>query len=416
MSAAIGQSIPRVDGRAKVTGAGRYSAEIALDNMAYAVLVGAHVSSGRISDINTSEAEQAKGVLAVLTYHNLGRVAAQPPYRFAANHHNPIEPSATTAVWDGDRLTLYDSTQGITATQLTVAALLGLSPSKVGVITHFIGGGFGCKAMIWPHVTLAALAARHIGRPVKLALSREQMFSSCGHREEQQQQVVLGASREGHLTAFRHHKLSLTSPFDDWAEPSLGMSAQLYACPNYEGIYRLIHANTMTPTFTRGPGETTGMFALECAMDELAYELGLDPLELRLRNHADVDPASGNPWSSKGLKECYQRGAERFGWQGRNPTPRTLRDGNWLIGTGMATAIYPVALFMPTQRARAPVRRRQRRRSGGHPRLRLRHGDGDDAGRRGRARHPARPRPLRVRRHRPAHHCCRGWLGGRRHG
>src|SRR5439155_22159919 len=228
-------------------------------------------------------------------------------------HHNPIEPSATTAVWDGDRLTLYDSTQGITATQLTVAALLGLSPSQVRVITHLVGGGFGCKAMIWPHVTLAALAARHIGRPVKLALSREQMFSSCGHREEQQQQVVLGASREGHLTAFRHHKLSLTSPFDDWAEPSLGMSAQLYACPNYEGIYRLIHANTMTPTFTRGPGETTGMFALECAMDELAYELGLDPLELRLRNHADVDPASGNPWSSKGLKECYQRGAEALG-------------------------------------------------------------------------------------------------------
>jgi len=455
MSAAIGQSIPRVDGRAKVTGAGRYSAEIALDNMAYAVLVGAHVSSGRISDINTSEAEQAKGVLAVLTYHNLGRVAAQPPllpslvgqaapgetffplqdevvhyagqpvaiviaetleraqhaatllrisyeetpsttildqgrdhayeperifgglipgrqqrgdveaglagadvridvtYRFAANHHNPIEPSATTAVWDGDRLTLYDSTQGITATQLTVAALLGLSPSRVRVITHFIGGGFGCKAMIWPHVTLAALAARHIGRPVKLALSREQMFSSCGHREEQQQQVVLGASREGHLTAFRHHKLSLTSPFDDWAEPSLGMSAQLYACPNYEGIYRLIHANTMTPTFTRGPGETTGMFALECAMDELAYELGLDPLELRLRNHADVDPASGNPWSSKGLKECYQHGAELFGWQGRNPAPRSQRDGNWLIGSGMATAAYPVALFMPTQCARA---------------------------------------------------------------
>ena len=455
MSPAIGQSITRVDGRAKVTGAGRYSAEIALDNMAYAVLVGAHVPSGRISVIDTNEAEEAEGVLAILTHHNLERVAAQPPllpsllghpapgetffpmqddvvhyagqpiavviaetlegaqhaatlvrisyeevpstttldqrrdhayepdrifggllpgrqargdleaglaeatvridvtYRFAANHHNPIEPSATIAVWDGDRLTLYDSTMGIAATQLTVAALLGLSPSKVRVIAHFIGGGFGSKAMIWPHVTLAALSARHVGCPVKLALSREQMFSSCGHREEQEQQVVLGASREGHLTAFRHHKLSLTSPFDDWAEPSLGMSAQLYACPNYEGIYRLIHANTMTPTFTRGPGESTGMFALECAMDELAYELGLDPLELRLRNHADVDQASGNPWSSKGLKECYQRGAERFGWQGRNPAPRTLRDGNWLIGTGMATAVYPVALFMPVQRARA---------------------------------------------------------------
>lgn len=454
MTTVIGKSIERVDGRAKVTGAGRYSAEIALDNITYALLVGAHVPSGRISDINTSEAEQAEGVLAILTHRNLERVS-QPPllisllgqpapgetffpmqddivhyagqpvavviadtleraqhaatlvhisyeekpsitildqgldhtyeperifggvipgrqergnveaalagadvridvtYRFAANHHNPIEPSATTAVWNGDMLTLYDSTMGITATQVTVATLLGLSPSKVRVITNFVGGGFGSKAMIWPHVTLAALAARHVGRPVKLALSREQMFFSCGHREEQRQQVTLGASREGHLTAFRHHKLSPTSHFDDWAEPSLGMSAQLYDCPNYEGIYRLIRANTMTPTFTRGPGESTGMFALECTMDELAYELGLDPLELRLRNYADVDPASGNPWSSKGLKECYQRGAERFGWQGRNPAPRSQRDGHWLIGSGMATAVYPVALFMPTQRARA---------------------------------------------------------------
>ena len=455
MSTAIGQAIDRVDGRAKVTGTGRYSTEITLGNMAYAVFIGAEVPSGRINLITTSKAEQAKGVLAVLTHQNLERITAQPPlipsllgqaapgetffpmqdetvhyagqpvamviaetleeaqhaatlvqisyqetpsittldqghdhiyeperifgglipgraargdieadlaraavrldktYHFAANHHNPLEPLATTAVWDGDLLTLYDSTQGITATRLTVAALLGISPSKVRVIAHFIGGGFGSKAMVWPPVTLAALAARHVGRPVKLLVNREQMFSSCGHREEQQQQIMLGASQEGHLIALRHHKLSLTSPFDDWAEPSLNMSERLYACQSYEGIYRLIRGNTMTPTFTRGPGESTGIFALECAMDELAYQLGMDPLELRLRNHADVDPATGNPWSSKGLKECYQRGAELFGWQGRNPAPRSQRDGNWLIGTGMATAVYPVALFMPTQSARA---------------------------------------------------------------
>src|SRR6266700_3288176 len=411
MSAAIGQSIPRVDGRAKVTGAGRYSAEIALDNMAYAVLVGAHVSSGRISDINTSEAEQAKGVLAVLTYHNLGRVAAQPPllpslvgqaapgetffplqdevvhyagqpvaiviaesleraqhaatllrisdeetpsttildqgrdhayeherifgglspgrqqrgdveaglagadvridvtYRFAANHHNPIEPSATTAVWDGDRLTLYDSTQGITATQLTVAALLGLSPSKVGVITHFIGCGFGCKAMIWPHVTLAALAARHIGRPVKLALSREQMFSSCGHREEQQQLVEQGLE-------------------------------------------------------------------------------GMLPARSRALRLAGAQP--GPPFAAR--RELVNR----------------LRHGDGRLSGGSVYA-NPV-------RACAPVRRRQRRHWGGHAGFRDGHGDGDDAGCRGRARHPARPRPLRVRRHRSAHHIGRRWLGGRGHG
>jgi xanthine dehydrogenase YagR molybdenum-binding subunit len=456
--AAIGQPVDRVDGNAKVTGASRYSAEIALPNMAYAVLIGADVASGRIGAIDASEAERCEGVVAILTHRDLPKIAVQPPlfpslfghaapgetffpmqdevvhyagqpvaivvadtleraqhaatlvrvayeerpstttldqgrdqayeperifgglvpgrmergnvdaglaeaavrveqtYRFAANHHNPIEPSATTAAWDADRLTLYDSTQGITATQLTVAALLGLSPTKVRVITHFVGGAFGSKAMVWPHVTLAALAARQVGRPVKLVLTREQMFTSCGHREEQEQQVELGASGEGHLTALRHLKLSPTSPFDDWAEPSIGTDAQAYACANYEGVYRLIRANTMTPTFTRAPGEASGMFALECAMDELAYELGLDPLELRLRNHADVDPVSGNPWSSKGLKECYERGAERVGWQGRDLAPRSRRDGHWLIGLGMATAAYPVPAFPGLQPQRALAR------------------------------------------------------------
>jgi xanthine dehydrogenase YagR molybdenum-binding subunit len=458
MSAAIGQPIDRVDGRAKVTGAGRYSAEIALPNMAYAALVGAEMASGRVSALDTSDAERADGVLAVLTHRNLPKVAAQPPlfpslfghaapgetffpmqdevlhyagqpvamvvadtleraqhaatlvrisyeeapstttldqgreqayeperifgglvpgrmerggvdaglaeaavrveqtYRFAANHHNPIETSATTAVWDDDQLTLYDSTQGITATRLTAAALLGLPPTKVRVITRFVGGGFGSKAMVWPHVTLAALAARQVGRPVKLVLTREQMFSSCGHREEQEQHITLGASSDGRVSTLRHHKLSATSPFDHWAEPSLGVAAQAYAYPNYQGVYRLIRTNTMTPTFTRGPGEASGMFALECAMDELASQLGLDPIELRLRNHADVDPISGNPWSSKGLRECYQRGAERFGWQGRNPAPRSQREGHWLLGSGMATAGYPVPAFPGLQPQRALAR------------------------------------------------------------
>jgi xanthine dehydrogenase YagR molybdenum-binding subunit len=458
MTTAIGQPLDRVDGRAKVTGAAHYSAEVPLPNVAYAVLVGATVPSGRISEIRATDAERADGVLAIFTNQNLPRIATQPPlfpslfghaapgetffpmqdevvhyagqpvamvvadtleraqhaatlvrvsyeaapstttldqgrgqayeperifgglvpgrlergdvdaglveadvrveatYRLAANHQNPIEPSATTAVWDDDQLTLYDSTQGITATRLTVAALLGLSPTRVRVITRFVGGAFGSKAMVWPHVTLAAMAARQVGRPVKLALTRPQMFTSCGHREEQEHQIALGATSEGRLTALRHLKLSPTSPFDDWAEPSIGTDAQAYACPNYQGVYRLIRANTMTPTFTRAPGEASGMFVLECAMDELAYELGLDPIELRLRNHADVDPITGNPWSSKGLQECYQRGAERFGWQERNPEPRAQRDGNWLLGTGMATAAYPVPAFPGLQPQRALAR------------------------------------------------------------
>ncbi|MBX5462427.1 MAG: xanthine dehydrogenase family protein molybdopterin-binding subunit [Steroidobacteraceae bacterium] len=456
MTATIGAPVERVEGRAKVTGAARYTAEIAADRLAYAVLVGARVASGRVSSIDTRAAEHAPGVLAVLTHLNLARVAAVPnlfpslfgraapgetffpmqtdvvhyagqpvamviassleraqhaatllrieyesappittveqgrtrayepsrifgglipgrtvrgdveaalaraelridaTFRMAANHHNPIEPSATTAFWEDGRLMLHDATQGITATQMTVAAFLGLSPADVRVRTQFVGGGFGCKAMIWPHVTLAALAARHVGRPVRLALTREQMFTSCGHREEQEQRVVLGATRDGRLTAIRHHKLSPTSEFDDWAEPSLGSSELAYSCPNYEGVYRLFRSNTMTPTFTRGPGESTGMFALECAMDELASALGIDPLELRLRNHADADP-SGKPWSSKSLKECYQLGADRFGWAQRNPAPRSQGDGRWLIGSGVATATYPVPALphLQAQRARA---------------------------------------------------------------
>jgi xanthine dehydrogenase YagR molybdenum-binding subunit len=281
-------------------------------------------------------------------------VRIQATYRMAANHHNPIEAPTTTAVWAGDRLTLYDSTMGVRASQLTVSQLLGIPLSKVRVITSFVGGSFGMKAMVWPHVTLAAMAARHVRRPVRLAMTRPQMFTSNGHREEQEQRIAIGARRDGRLTAIRHEKLSITSPFDDWAEPATGVSSQLYACPNYEGSHRLVHGNTMTPTFTRGPGESAGSFVLESAMDELAHELGLDPVQLRVQDHAATDPR-GNAWTSDGLEECLRRGAARFGWSRRNPSPRSVRDGDWLVGQGMAAAAYPVALFMPVQRARARV-------------------------------------------------------------
>jgi xanthine dehydrogenase YagR molybdenum-binding subunit len=275
-------------------------------------------------------------------------------YRMAANHHNPLEAPSTVAVWEGGRLTLYESTQGLRATQQTVAQLLGLPIAHVRVVTRFVGGGFGAKAMVWPNVTLTAMAARHVRRPVKLMLTRPQMFASNGHREEQEQRIVLGAGRDGRLTAIQHEKLSITSPFDDWAEPATGVSSQLYACAHYRGLHRLIRGNTMTPTFTRGPGEALGVFTLETAMDELACELQIDPVELRLRNHTPVDPL-GHPWSSDGLVECLRRGAERFGWSERNPAPRGTRDGNWLIGTGMAATAYPVAFFMPPQQARARI-------------------------------------------------------------
>src|SRR2546429_4492444 len=269
-------------------------------------------------------------------------------------HHTPMEAPATTAVWEDDSLTIYDSTMGVRASQLTVAHLLGVPLSKVRVIGHFVGGSFGMKAMVWPHVTLAAMAARHVRRPVRLALTRPQMFTSNGHREEQEHRLTVGATKDGRLRALRHQKLSLTSPFDDWAEPATGVSSQLYACENFEGFHELIHGNTMTPTFTRGPGEAVGAFVLESTMDELAHELGIDPVDLRVQDHAPVDP-HGNPWSSDGLEECLRRGAELFRWQDRNAAPRSNRDGDWLIGHGMAAAGYPVALFMPIQHARARI-------------------------------------------------------------
>jgi xanthine dehydrogenase YagR molybdenum-binding subunit len=279
-------------------------------------------------------------------------VRADVAYHFAANIHNALETPGTTAVWNDDRLTLYDSTMSVRSSQLTVSQLLGIPLSHVRVIGHFVGGGFGSKAMTWPHVTLAAMAARQVGRPVRLSLTRPQTYTSHGQREEQEQRVTLGATRDGLLTAVRHEKLSVTSHFDDWAEPATGVSSQLYTCANYLGVHRLIRGNTMTPTFTRGPGESLGVSMLEMAMDELAQATGVDPVELRLRNHGDRD-AQGNPWSSDGLADCLRLGAERFGWAGRDPEPRSHRDGDWLIGSGMAAAAYPVAFFMPVQHARA---------------------------------------------------------------
>jgi xanthine dehydrogenase YagR molybdenum-binding subunit len=281
-------------------------------------------------------------------------VRVDSTYRMAANHHNPMEAPSTVAAWEHDRLTIHESTMGVRATQLTVAALLGLPLTHVRVVAPFVGGSFGMKAMVWPAVTLTAMAAREVGRPVKLMLTRPQMFTSNGHREEQEHHIRLAATGDGRLTAIRHEKLSVTSRFDDWAEPATGVSSQLYACRHYRGAHRLIRGNTMTPTFTRGPGEALGVFTLETAMDELAVTLGTDPIELRLRNHTATDP-NGNPWSSDGLEECLRVGAERFGWARRDPVPRIRRDGDWLIGTGMAAAAYPIAFFMPEQRARARV-------------------------------------------------------------
>ncbi|MBC8083302.1 MAG: xanthine dehydrogenase family protein molybdopterin-binding subunit [Hymenobacter sp.] len=274
-------------------------------------------------------------------------------YVHAINHHNPMEPGATTAVWEAaDRLTVYESTQGITRTQKSLSAMLGLPQEQVRVVTKYLGGGFGCKGSCWPHTVLTVQAAKAVGRPVKLSLTRQQMFTSMGHREDQTQTLQIGATKEGKLLALIHEKTSTTSPWDNYAESNSKIINLLYECPTFEASHQLARANVMTSTFTRAPGEAPGSFAIECSLDDLAAQLGLDPLEIRLRNYADKDPSNGKPWSSKSLRQCYARGAELFGWSKRNPRNGATRDGRYLVGMGMATASYPVHSSQGTARVR----------------------------------------------------------------
>ena len=268
-------------------------------------------------------------------------VKVDQTYVTPLENHNPMEVHTTLAQWEGDSLTLYESTQGITSVRNTVARHLGVPPEKVRVVAHFTGGGFGSKGGPWSHETLAAMAAREVGRPVKLVLTRRQMFGPVGGRPRTEQRVTLGATGDGVLTAVRHHSKSTTSTIEDWVEPATSQTRMLYECPNVVTQYDLVRVNVGTPTFMRAPGESTGTFALESAMDELAYALKLDPVALRLKNYAEKDPESGKPWSSKSLRECYESAATRFGWSKRNPEPRSMRDGKWLVGWGMATATYP---------------------------------------------------------------------------
>ena len=262
-------------------------------------------------------------------------------YTTPMQHHNPMEPHATIAAWDGDDLVLHDATQYVSGVRETMAKVLGLDAARVRVISPFVGGGFGCKGSMWSHVALAAMCARAVQRPVKLALARWQMFGPVGGRPRTEQQIALGATHDGRLTAIRHEVISHTSSIEDFVEPSALQTRMLYACDNVDTSHRLVKLDVGTPTFQRAPGEATGTFALEVALDELAYATGVDPVELRLRNHAETDPQAQKPWSSKHLRECYSQAATRFGWKDRDPRPGSMRDRAAWIGWGMATATYP---------------------------------------------------------------------------
>jgi xanthine dehydrogenase YagR molybdenum-binding subunit len=285
-------------------------------------------------DTDTERGDVEAGLAAAAT-------AIDATYSTPAQHNNPMEPHATLALWrDGD-LTLYESTQGAPMARDAIAKVLGLEPERVRVIAPHVGGGFGSKGTPKPNAIVAALAARHVQRPVRLAVTRQQMFAITGYRTPTIQRLRLGADSEGRLTAIWHEVFEQSSTLREFAEQTAVPTRTMYAAPNCRTSHRLARLDVPTPTWMRAPGETPGMYALECAMDELAIAAAIDPVGLRIRNEPDVEPESGVPFSSRHLVDCLRDGAERFGWSGRDPRPGVRREGRWLVGTGVASSTYP---------------------------------------------------------------------------
>jgi xanthine dehydrogenase YagR molybdenum-binding subunit len=434
----IGQPLTRLDGRLKVTGGAQYTADLPQADALHGSIVHSTIASGRTTSIATEAAEEAPGVVAVLTLTNMPRMkpvprpwshlrpfgqgylplqdeqihyagqpvalvvadtldqaayagtlieveyeqkpglvfnaetarrAFDPPqflwpvstnvgdparalaespvriervYTTPDRHHNQMEPHATMASWDASgALTIYEATQHVFGMREFVSIVLELPQEKVTVISRFVGGGFGGKAYVWPHTLLAALAARVVRRPVRVQLTRAQMYSMSGRQPATIQTIALAAEKDGKLTGIRHDSISPTSMFDNYIEYAANASRSLWGASG--GIstgHKILHVNHTTPTAMRSPHEALGHFATESAMDELAYAVGVDPVALRLLNDPAVDPDSGRPFSTRGMRRCLSAGAQRFGWDKRNPTPRSMRDGRYLIGQGVAGAIY----------------------------------------------------------------------------
>jgi xanthine dehydrogenase YagR molybdenum-binding subunit len=273
-------------------------------------------------------------------------VRVEQDYTNPPHHHNPIEPHTTTAVWAGDTLTLYESTQGVHRTLDVVTAVFGLPPSNVRVIAPYLGGGFGTKA-IWAHTLLTVAAAKLVGRPVKLVLTRAEMYTSTGHRSEFHHRVRLGATRQGRLTAIISATTAQLSRTDDAIYNSSPSVTGLYSCPNVHMRQQGVRLDLPTSTWMRSP-EGVAHFGLETALDELSHAAGIDPVELRVRNHSDVHPHTGQPYGSKQLLACYQLAADAFGWARRNPKPGSTKDSDEFVGWGMATETHGFAAFPAT--------------------------------------------------------------------
>ena len=267
-------------------------------------------------------------------------VRVEAEYRIAIEHHNPMEPHAAVAAWEGDRLTIFDKTQDVYGVRAHLASSFNVPEENVQVISPYVGGAFGASLRPNYYPALTAMAARELKRPVKVVYTRTQMYTGHGYRPYTIQKVALGAGRDGKLASMIHTAMHNTSNFEDFNDNTTGFTRSVYACPNLLAPTMIATTDLPTPTWMRAPGAVSGMFALECAMDELAYALKIDPLELRLINYAETDPESGRPWSSKALRECYRLGAEKFGWKDRKMEPRSMRDGRLLVGWGTATGVW----------------------------------------------------------------------------
>jgi xanthine dehydrogenase YagR molybdenum-binding subunit len=423
----------RIDGRLKVTGGARYSAEYTPAGMVYGVLAGSTITKGSIKNIDTKAAERAPGVMAVITCFNAPKTPgyqveqgktepakgtyklfynnkimfngqpiavvvadtferavyaaslvkatydAEPHHTKLTDHtdkafapegdgqnkrgivdawktapvkleqeyiipsevHSPMELHAITARWDAaDKLTVWTKTQGVQDTRDSIATIFKLPKENVQVNSKFVGGAFGSALQVWQHEVAAIIAAKVVKRPVKLMLGRADMFTSVGYRPYTWQKIGIGATKDGKLVGITHEAIGQTSTYEDFNEGPDGVSRTTYACPNVNTIYKITPLDIGSPTWMRGPGEATGAFALESALDELSYALNIDPIELRLKNYAETDPESGKPFSSKFLNEAYKMGAEGIGWHNRNGKPASDTKDGWLIGYGMGGGMF----------------------------------------------------------------------------
>jgi xanthine dehydrogenase YagR molybdenum-binding subunit len=432
--AIIGAPVPRIDGPLKVSGNAMYTADFHFPGMVYAVPVCSTVAKGRITRLDSSDAEKMVGVVAILHRENMGKLyrsapdqtfsayldEKRPPFEddiisyggqyvalavaetfeqaqaaaaavkvsyseekpevsdhlepegemktgstrgdpeaaFAiapvkidetyvtpVETHNPIELHASVSIWDGSKFTLYETTQGIVNHRAVLAQMLGVPKENVQVISRFLGSGFGGKLFPWTHSALAAAASRKLNRPVKLVVSRAMMFSNVGHRPLTQQRVRLAATPDGKLVSLRHDYINHTSILDDYEENCGEATPYLYSVPSLTITSGLARRNVGTPTSMRGPGAVPGLFATESAMNELATKLNIDPVEFRLSNEPQKDESNGLPFSSRHLQECLKTGAEKFGWNKRNPGVGSMRDGDLILGWGMAACSWIAERF-----------------------------------------------------------------------